>query len=265
MTRYIDSHAHLTSDEVFEQIDPILERAQRAGIDSVVNICTDDITLERGLALVKKYPWVYNTAATTPHDVEKEGEALFPLMEKHARAGDLVAVGETGLDYHYHHASPDVQQRFLRRYLQLALETALPVVIHCREAFGDLFRIIDSDYKQNNKHSPGVLHCFTGTIEEAEGVLQRGWLLSLSGIVTFKKGEVLREVAKMVPLNQLLIETDTPYLAPQSKRGLVNEPAYLVETAFVIASAKGLTLEEVASATRSNAQRFFNLETRIGK
>lgn len=259
MIRYIDSHAHLTSDIVFEQIDHILERAQRAGIGSIVNICTDDVTLERGLALAKKYPWVYNTAATTPHDVEREGEILFPLMEKHARQGDLVAVGETGLDYHYHHASPDVQQHFLRRYLQLALETALPVVIHCREAFADLFRIIDSDYKQNHQHAPGVLHCFTGTLEEAEGVLQRGWFLSLSGIVTFKKGEVLREVAKIVPLNQLLIETDTPYLAPQSKRGLVNEPAYLVETAAVIASTKGISLEEVAAATSLNAQKFFNL------
>lgn len=257
--KYIDSHAHLTSDAVFAQVDEVLDRARQAGVASIVNICTDDITLERGLSLVKKYPWVYNTAATTPHDVEKEGELLFPLMKKHARQGDLVAIGETGLDYHYHHSDPVLQQQFLRRYLQLALETALPIVIHCREAFADLFDIIDSDYKQNNKHAPGVLHCFTGTLAEAEEVLKRGWLLSLSGIVTFKKSEVLREVAKIVPLNQLLIETDTPYLAPQSKRGSPNEPAYLIETAAIIASIKDVSVEEVAAATSANARMLFNL------
>lgn len=254
---YIDSHAHLTSDAVFDQVDAVLERAQKAGIKSIINICTDAITLERGIALTKKYPWIYNAAATTPHDVEKEGEILFSLMEKHACEGDLVAVGETGLDYYYQHAKPDIQQQFLRRYLHLALDTALPVVIHCREAFPDLFSILDADYKLGNKHAPGVLHCFTGTLAEAEEVLQRGWFLSLSGIVTFKKSQVLREVAKIVPLDQLLIETDTPYLAPQSKRGLVNEPAYLIETASVIASIKQIPVEEVAAATSANARLIF--------
>jgi len=257
--KYIDSHAHLTSDEVFDQIDLILERSQQAGVAAIVNICTDDITLERGLLLAKKYPWVYNTAATTPHDVEKEGEILFPLMEKHARQGDLVAIGETGLDYYYHYADPTMQQHFLRRYLQLALETSLPVVIHCREAFKDFFQILDSDYKLNNRHAPGVLHCFTGTANEAESVIERGWFLSLSGIVTFKKSELLREVAKIVPLDQLLIETDAPYLAPQSKRGSINEPAYLLETAAVIAAIKDISIEEIAAATSANARRLFKL------
>lgn len=255
--KLIDSHAHLTSDTVFAEVDAILERAQQSGVTSIVNICTDDVTLERGIALVKKYPWVYNTASTTPHDVEKEGELLFPLMAKHARQGDLVAVGETGLDYYYDHADRVVQQQFLRRYLHLALETALPVVIHCREAFADLFSILDSDYKQDNQLAPGILHCFTGTVAEAEEVLKRGWFLSLSGIVTFKKSEVLREVAKIVPLDQLLIETDTPYLAPQGKRGCVNEPAYIMETAAMIASVKEIPVEEVATATSLNARKVF--------
>lgn len=259
---FIDSHAHLTSDAVYGNLDAILANALAAGIEKIVNICTDQTTLERGLMLAKMHPHIYNAAATTPHDVEKEGELLFPLMEHHARNGDLIAVGETGLDYFYQHADPKAQQHFLRRYLKLALETKLPVIIHCREAFADLFTILDADFTINGRHAPGVLHCFTGTVAEAEQVLQRGWFLSLSGIVTFKKSETLRQVAKKVPLEQLLIETDTPYLSPQSKRGAINEPAFMPETAAMIASLKGLTVEEVATATSANACRLFNFDNK---
>lgn len=257
--KFIDSHAHLTSETIFGDVDAILERAENNAISDVVNICTDAATLERGLALALKYPWVHTVASTTPHDVAAEGELLFPLMERHAKSGDLVAVGETGLDYFYHHSPKELQQHFLRRYLELAMECKLPVVIHCREAFEDFFTILDSDYKINGKHAPGVLHCFTGTIAEAEEVLKRDWYLSLSGIVTFKKSDVLREVAKLVPLDRLLIETDSPYLAPQSRRGLTNEPSYLLETAAVIAAIKEIPIEEVAKATSDNARHLFNL------
>lgn len=257
---FIDSHAHLTSDDIYAQADDILARAKLAGVERIVNICTDASTLERGLILAKQYPWVYNAAATTPHDVEKEGEELFPLMERHARLGDLVAVGETGLDYFHHHSPPETQKYFLKRYLKLALECQLPVVIHCRDAFADFFKILDSDYLIHENHIPGILHCFTGTVEEAAEVLARGWFLSLSGIVTYKKSDTLRAVAKMVPLDRLLIETDTPYLAPQSRRGKVNEPAFLPETAGVIAAIKEISLEEVAKATADNACRAFRLE-----
>lgn len=256
---FIDSHAHLTSDSIFSTIGEILERAKNQGITHIVNICTDALTLERGLALAQKYPWVYNAAATTPHDVEKEGELLFPLMEKQAKSGVLAAVGETGLDYFYEHSPKDLQQHFLRRYLRLALECRLPIIIHCREAFKDLFAILDAEYMVNGKHAPGVLHCFTGTIAEAEEVLKRGWYVSLSGIVTFKKSADLLETAKLIPLDRLLIETDAPYLAPQSHRGKVNEPSYLPETAAVIAKAKGIAVEEVAMATSANARHLFKL------
>lgn len=254
MINFIDSHAHLTSPQVYGDIEEILERAQNAGIKSIINICTNRDTLEKGLQLASQYSWVYNVAATTPHDVEAEGEELFPLMAECARQGKLVAVGETGLDYHYMHSKPEIQQQFLRRYFQLAHECQLPVVIHCRDAFGDFFRILDEEYR-----GPGVLHCFTGNIAEAHQVIKRGWYLSLSGIVTFKKSEELREVAKMVPLDQLLIETDTPYLAPQSKRGKTNEPSYLLDTAEMIASLKRISLEEVAEATSENGCRLFGI------
>ncbi len=262
-TLFIDSHAHLTSSTVYDQVEEMLQRAQGAGVSGIINICTDPETLERGLILRSNHSNVYNVAATTPHDVEKEGEQDFPLIEKHAKNGSLVAVGETGLDYHYEHSSPELQKHFLRKYLKLALECHLPVVIHCREAFADFFKIIDSDYTIQGKHAPGVLHCFTGTLQEAEEVIQRGWYLSLSGIVTFKKSEELRAVAKRVPLEQLLIETDTPYLAPQSVRGKTNEPSYLPEIAKCIAEVKNLSLEEVARVTKSNAERLFRLDVDI--
>lgn len=256
---FVDSHAHLTSDALYEGVDAILERAKSQGISHVINICTDAVTLERGLLLSKKYPWVLNAASTTPHDVQKEGEILFPLMEKHAREGDLAAVGETGLDYFYEHSPKELQQHFLRRYLALALECQLAVVIHCREAFNDFFSILDSDYRINGSYGPGVLHCFTGTVKEAEEVIKRDWYLSLSGIVTFKKSPELRETAKLIPLNRLLIETDAPYLAPQSRRGKTNEPSFLPETAAVIAEAKGVSLAEIAATTRENAHRLFKI------
>ncbi|MBA3602864.1 MAG: TatD family hydrolase [Parachlamydiaceae bacterium] len=253
---FFDSHAHLGDEALYPNIDSILERAKKANLSNILNICTNVETLERGLLLQKSYPWIFNAAATTPHDAEKEGEVVFPLIAHHARQGDLAAIGETGLDYYYYKETQESQKHFLRLYLQLALECELPVVIHCRDAFSDLFQILDEEYIVNGKHATGVLHCFTGTLAEAKEVIARGWYLSLSGIVTFKKSHELKEVAKWVPLNQLLIETDAPYLAPHTKRGSVNEPGYLPETASLIAQAKGLTLEEVAAATSTNCFNF---------
>lgn len=257
MLSYCDSHAHLTSSALYEEIDAVLARAKEASIKTIINICTDDVSLERGLKLSKQYPWIFNAAACHPHDVEKEGDRLFPIIAAHARKGDLVAIGEIGLDYFYKHSTPEVQQIHLKKYLQLALECSLPVIIHCRDAFSDFFNILDADYRVG---APGVLHCFTGTISDVRGVLERDWYLSLSGIVTFKKSEELREVAKIVPLDRLLIETDAPYLAPQSKRGKPNEPSYLPETAQVIASVKNVSLEELAEATSENARRLFKYD-----
>lgn len=256
----IDSHAHLTCDEnIFTQIHDILTRASDASVKKIVNICTTVESLSRAIALKEQYPWVYNSAAITPHDVEKIGESAFPIIADHAKSGHLVAIGETGLDYYYTHSSPEIQKKFLIRYLHLALENKLPVVIHCREAFRDFFQILDQEYVVNKSHAPGVLHCFTGTIREAEEVLERGFYLSLSGIVTFKKSIELQEVAKIVPLNQLLIETDTPYLAPNSKRGKPNEPSFILETAAFIAKLKGISTEELLKATSQNTSTLFSL------
>lgn len=251
----IDSHAHLTSEQVLPEVDAVIDRAFDAGLTSIVNICTDKTSLEEGLKLAKRKKGIYNTAATTPHDVEEEGESFFPLVEQ--AAPSLVAIGETGLDYYYEHSPKKLQQHYLSRYFELAKRVNLPIVFHCREAFDDLFAISDQEYRGH----PAVLHCFTGTKEEAKGCLDRGWFVSFSGIITYKKSEALREVVEYVPLDRIFIETDTPYLAPQSKRGKQNEPAYVVETAQKVAELKGVSLEEVVTQTSSNIRQFFALKS----
>ncbi|OGN56692.1 MAG: hydrolase TatD [Chlamydiae bacterium RIFCSPHIGHO2_12_FULL_44_59] len=252
-----DSHAHLSSAAVLPEIAVIMERARKAHVTNILNICTDPKTLEEGLALEMRFSEIKNAGATPPHDVEEEGEEAFFIFQKAVEENKLVAVGETGLDYHYQNLDREVQKRFFIRYLHLAAHFRLPVIFHCREAFLDLFAIADQEYP---KGAPAILHCFTGSLEEAEKVLHRGWHLSLSGIVTFKKSEELREVAKIVPLNQLLVETDTPYLAPQGYRGKQNEPAFLQETLLCIADMKGLSMEEVTANTHRNASSLFGLK-----
>ncbi len=251
---YIDSHAHLADDSVIGDVENILKRAQEKGVEKIVNICTGVVSLERGLELAKKVSWVYNTAATTPHDVEKEGDLFFPIVTKAAKGKQLVAIGETGLDYHYEHSNRQVQKKFLSKYFELAKETKLPLIFHCREAFGDLFEMADAEYKGLN----AVLHCFTGTLEEAKQCLDRGWYISFSGIVSFKKSEQLREVAAYVPIERMFIETDTPYLAPQAHRGKMNEPSYIEETAKALALVKNIPVSELAHQTLLNASKFFS-------
>ncbi len=250
----IDSHAHLTSLELLPRVDTLLDRAGVAGVSQILNICTDAMSLREGLLLAERRSGVKNSGATTPHDVEREGELVFPLFEEAALAGKLVAIGETGLDAHYLHSPLEIQKKFMIRYLHLAIRARLPVIFHCREAFSDLFDLCDQEYPAGRL---AVVHCFTGSLVEARAALDRGWFLSFSGIITFKKSDSLREVVKQVPLTQLLVETDAPYLAPQSRRGLINEPAYLRETVELIAAVKGISFEDVEQATQQNSRHLF--------
>lgn len=251
---FIDSHVHLTDPAFKGEEDVLISRALVAGVGHLVVICTGREVTESALKLKKRYPHQLSiVAGTTPHEAGTLGQIDFPYFEALGREGKLVALGESGLDYHYEHSPREDQKRWLHRYLQLAQELMLPIVIHCREAFEDLFSIIDQ-YQVR-----GILHCFTGNMEEAKGVIERGWYLSLSGIVTFKKSVELQEVAKVVPLSQLLIETDAPYLAPQTKRGQRNEPSFLPEVAQKISDLRGIKLSELGEATAHNAREAFKL------
>jgi TatD DNase family protein len=246
----IDTHAHLTSDLLVGSTKQILARAQANKVVKIVNICTDEKSLIEGIALGEKTSWIYNAAATTPHDVDVEGESFFPSVELAAYNKQLIAIGETGLDYHYERSSKDNQQKHLQRYVDLSLKTRLPIIFHCRNAFADLFSIVKQPVS-------AVLHCFTGSLEEAKKVLERGWYLSISGIITFKKSQELQDVVKYAPLEQLFLETDSPYLAPAPYRGQINEPCFLPEIAKMVASLKQISAEEVAMQTAKNAKKFF--------
>ena len=249
----IDSHAHITDQKMIDDLDDIISRAKENHISHIVNICSTKDSLEKSIPLTKKYPWIVSAGATSPHDVEKKGKEDFIFYEKMAKEQKLAAIGETGLDYFYMHSKKEIQKKYLSKYFLLAKKYNLPVILHCREAFEDLFAIADEDYKDKK----AVLHCFTGNEKEAKEVLQRNWWISISGIVTYKKSYELQEIVKQIPLEKLLLETDSPYLAPQKYRGKRNEPAFLIETAKIIAELKGLSLQEIADVTSSNAKNLF--------
>lgn len=257
----IDSHAHLTCDELYTDLGEVIKRAKEQNIVALININTDPITLRRGIEVAQEYPgYFFNTGATTPHDVEKEGEKNFPVFRDAATKGNLIAIGETGLDYYYEHAKRKVQQEFFIKYLDLARETNLPLIIHCRgeEAFSDLFQLSEPYLDVSC-----LLHCFTGGKEEVNEAIKRGWYISISGIATFKKSEELRNVIETIPLDRILIETDSPYLAPQSKRGQVNEPANISEVLTIIARCKNRGEEEVSTQIVKNTCEFFHISSSI--
>jgi TatD DNase family protein len=255
---FIDSHAHITSSSYSdEEVIEVTKRAKKNGVDFIINIGTDNLSLSRGLDLAKSYPFVKNAVAITPHDVEKEGGLLFDLFEDSIRSGLISAVGETGLDYYYEHSNRKIQQEYFIRYLTLASEMNLPLIIHCRNAFDDLFLLLDEYYKTK----PFVLHCFTGTTLEAKAVLDRGGLVSFSGIVTFKKSLDLQKTLQFIPIESLLIETDSPYLAPEGLRGKKNEPSNLRIIAQKAADLKSVSLEQFAYTTSNNAKNFFKILT----
>lgn len=254
MKGLIDSHAHLAFSDSQSDIEGVITKAKHVGISKIINICTDLKSLEIADKLVNRHNWIYNAAGISPHDVEKNMSEFSSYIEKYAKAKKIVAVGEIGLDYYYHKQSKEIQETFLKKQIELAIKFQLPVIIHCRDAFTDLFKVIS-----NYPPFKAVLHCFTGSIDEAKKVLEIGWYISFSGIVTFKSSIDLQQIATQTPLERMLIETDTPFLAPQIHRGKRNEPAYLIEVAKQIALLKNIDLEKVIATTAHNATELFSL------
>lgn len=245
-----DSHAHLTQDACFEDIEEIAQRAKEVGVTAIINICTDAIALRRAEEL--KTPFLlYNAAAIHPHDVVKQPH-FFDVVSEYAAKKRLVAIGETGLDYHYDFAPKEMQIDFLKKHLHLAHMHDLPVIIHCREAFEDFFSVLTKGPAVR-----GVLHCFTGTAEEARKGIEQGLYISFSGIVTFSKSSAIQEVVKTIALDRILVETDAPFLAPQGKRGRRNEPSYIIETVACLAQLRGIPVDEMARITTHNATQLF--------
>jgi TatD DNase family protein len=253
LIRYFDSHCHLADDQLWPEAPQLIERARAASVTHLLSISTNRETLQRNLQLAPSYENLFLAGAIHPQEVHTELEEGFEAMVK--ALPHLSAIGETGLDYLYAtDETRPIQHHYLERFCALALQHNLPLIIHCREAYADLATAL-APYAARCRDIPGVIHCFTGTWEEASHWLDAGWMISFSGIVTFKKSDALREVAARMPLDRLLIETDSPYLAPQPYRGKRCEPAYVIETAATLAATRSTSPTALAEAAFQNTLR----------
>jgi len=257
---FVDSHAHIDGPEFDADRDEIIERARSAGVSVILNVGTGDPhagVLERAVKLGKKYESVYTAVGTHPHDARFYDDNAEAKIKTLVQDEHVLAWGEIGLDFHYDNSPRDVQVEVFKRQLRAAHECELPVVIHTREAESETIEILKSDYAGAERR--GIFHCFSGSMELAQQAIQLGFMISFSGIVTFKKADELREVAKHVPLKRLLIETDCPYLTPMPYRGKRNEPAYVVEVARCLAGIHRIDIEEIGRLTSENFTSFFRI------
>jgi TatD DNase family protein len=259
----IDSHCHLDFPDFADELDAVVERARAAGVDRLVTISTRVRQGARLVAIAERFPNVYFTIGTHPHQAAEEPEVDAAAIRAFAAHPKCVGIGEAGLDYHYDYAPRDVAARVFRAQIGLARELALPLVIHAREADDDIAAILRDEMAAGAFSA--VLHCFTSSRALAETGLELGLHVSFSGVVTFKNSGALRAIARDVPLDRLLVETDAPFLAPTPHRGRRNEPAFVVETASALAEAKGVDGPTLAAATRANTLRLFAKMPREGR
>jgi TatD DNase family protein len=250
----IDTHCHLEMSRFEADLDEVIARAREAGVQAMVTIGSTLETSAQAIALAEKYEFIYCTVGIHPHDAKDLTPEALKQLQEWTSHEKVVAIGETGLDYHYDHSPRKTQQKVFKDHLALAVEKNLPAVVHSREATEDTLRILrESGIKK------GVMHCFSGDIEMAEAAMGMGLYISIAGPVTFKKAGNLKKVATTVPDEYLLVETDAPYLAPVPMRGKRNEPAYVVHIAAEIARLRDVTLEDVARITTLNAKRLLSL------
>ncbi|HWS56274.1 MAG TPA: TatD family hydrolase [Pyrinomonadaceae bacterium] len=258
---FIDSHAHIDGEEFDADRDEVVGRARAAGVRAILNVGTGDPhagRFERAVDVAERYEGVYAAAGVHPHDAKLYDEAAERrLLRIIGRGRRVVAWGEIGLDFHYDHSPRDTQREVFARQLRLARETGVPVIIHSREADEETVEVLRNVYAGAPRG--GVMHCFGGGPAMAEAVLELGLHVSFAGNVTFKKAEALREVARRVPVERLLVETDCPYLSPVPLRGRRNEPAHVVETARFLADLRGIPAEELGRRTSANFSRLFGL------
>ena len=256
---YIDSHAHIEGSEFDVDRDAVIQRALDAGVETIVCVGDGEVAADshsKAFRLADQYSFIYTTVGVHPHEARLLDVEMYAKLADLSQHPKVIAWGEVGLDYHYDNSPREVQREAFAKQLQIARKRRLPVVVHTREAEADTLAILDREWKDSGRG--GIIHCFTGTREFAEAAIELGFLISFSGVVTFKKAEDLRETAKHLPLDKILIETDSPFLAPVPYRGKRNEPAYLVETARCVADARGIELDEFARLTSENFKRLFS-------
>jgi len=251
----VDSHCHLDFPDFADELDAVVALARAADIGRIVTISTRVAKHEGLLAIAERFPDVFCSVGTHPHNAHEELDVTAADLVVRARHPKVVAIGEAGLDYHYDYSPRDAQEQGFRTHIAAARETGLPLVIHARQADDDVARILEEETGKGA--FPAVLHCFTGGRELAMRAIALGLSISFTGILTFKNSADLRKIAAELPADRILVETDAPYLAPGKLRGKRNEPAYVIETAKVLAETRGVAFDEIARQTTENFFRLF--------
>jgi TatD DNase family protein len=252
----VDSHCHLDFPDFAAELDAVVDRAGKAGIGRLVTISTRIRKQADLLAIAERFPNVFSSIGTHPHNAHEELDITLDQLVERTRHPKVVAIGEAGLDYHYDFSPRAAQEQGFRTHIAAARATKLPLVIHSREADDDTAQILEEETGKGA--FPAVLHCFTGGSDLARRAIALGHYISFTGILTFKNSADLRAIAQELPIDRILVETDAPYLAPGKFRGKRNEPAYVVETAKVLADVRGVSLDEIARITTDNFFRLFS-------
>jgi TatD DNase family protein len=255
----IDSHAHIDFPQFADDREAMLVRARDAGVGTLLAIGTGPgpEKLDAALPFAEQHDWIYTSVGIHPHEAKEVTPQHLDELARLAQHPKVIAWGEIGLDYFYDHSPRDVQATVFRSQMELAHTAKLPIIIHCRDAWEDCLALIEQHWRPTGL--AGILHCFTGTLDHAKRGLDMGFLISFAGNSTYPKTQNIREVAKEIPLDRMLIETDSPFLAPQPYRGKRNEPAYVVEVAKTLATVRNLAPEEIAAATAANFRRLFRI------
>jgi TatD DNase family protein len=255
----VDSHAHIDFPQFADDREAMLERARLAGVSALLAIGTGPgpQKLDSALPYADRYDWIYASIGIHPHEAKQATPQHYDELTELAKHPKVIAWGEIGLDYYYDHSPRETQHTVFRQQMELAHQAKLPIIIHCRDAWEDCLRLIEEQWAPTGLG--GILHCFTGTLEEARRGLDAGFMISFAGNSTYPKTQNVRDVARDIPLERMLIETDSPFLAPQAYRGKRNEPAYVGEVARTLANVRNLSPEELAASTAANFRRFFYL------
>lgn len=258
---FFDTHAHLDDEHFAEDQELVIQRALDQQVSRIVNIGCSRKAAISTLEVIDRYDFIYGAVGLHPHDAKDMDEQFINDLRQWVQHPKVVAIGEIGLDYYYDLSPRDIQKEAFRQQIRLAIELDLPITIHDRDAHQDVFDILTEEKGWSTK---GIYHCYSGSEAMAKEITKKGFYISFAGAVTFKNANKLRAVAQSVPLDRILIETDSPYLTPVPLRGKRNEPAYVIETAKVIAELRGLTLEEVAKLTWDNGHRAYRIPEERG-
>ncbi len=251
----IDSHCHLSYKDNTENIDNVIQNANDVDVKKFLNIATNLNEFKKIINVSSKYENVYYTLGIHPHESSQTSEAVIDEIRRYVKDPKMLAIGETGLDFYYNHAEKSTQIRSLEMHIEVSQETNLPLIIHMRDAEKEMIEVFNRKIKQ--KLFNGVIHCFTGSQKFADEMLDLNFYISASGIITFKKSDMLRKVFKTIPDDRVLVETDSPYLSPEPLRGKVNQPAHIVHTLKLLARIRNDSYESLCLKTTNNFSNLF--------